>query len=53
MDEGRLIALKEQEIDFLKNKLDDINKEKEGVVNRYEQKLSKYFFRLSLGELIS
>lgn len=41
VDEGRLLALKDQEVDFLKGKLEDINKEKEGVVNRYEQKLSK------------
>ena len=41
VDEERVVALKEQELEFLRNKVDDLGREKEGVVNRYEQKLSK------------
>ena len=36
------LALKAQEVQFLKGKLEESKKEKEAVVNRYEEKISKY-----------
>ncbi len=43
LEEERSTALKDQEIEFMKEKLDELSKEKTGLVSRYEQKISKLF----------